>query len=66
MKIKKFAVMALTTVMLAMSLVGCGGKKGECELCGEEKTLTKYTFEGESAWLCKDCKKLMKSFEAFF
>lgn len=50
---KKILAIA-AAVLLALSVVSCGDK-GKCEGCGETAKLKKYTFQGESAKLCKDC-----------
>ena len=63
-------IIALVLAVVLMLSLGClltaCGKKGECEVCGETKTLKKITIEGESGWVCNDCYKLIKSLGSLF
>ena len=49
----KKIIAILLVVLLAFAFVSCG--KGECEFCGQTASLKKFTYQGESAKLCKDC-----------
>ena len=54
----KKIIAILLVVLLAFAFVSCG--KGECEVCGKTASLKKFTYQGESAQLCKDCYDLAK------
>lgn len=51
----KRIVCFLLVLVMALMLTACS--KFECDLCGEEKTGTKYTTEilGKEVTYCKDC-----------
>ncbi|MBQ8166631.1 MAG: hypothetical protein IJZ96_06315 [Lachnospiraceae bacterium] len=57
-KLSKKLMIACLSVIMAMSLAGCG-KKMECEGCLEEKTCKEYEVSAlgmsEDMWLCGDC-----------
>ncbi len=53
---KKIIALALVCVSLAATLAACGGKTGDCGICGKENVPVKtVTYEGESADFCNDC-----------
>lgn len=49
----KKIIAILLVVLLAFAFVSCG--KGECEVCGKTASLKKFTYQGQSSELCKDC-----------
>ena len=49
---KKFLAL-IGVAAIALSLCACN--PSECEFCGREGSTKKYTFEGESSYLCEDC-----------
>ncbi|MBR3825224.1 MAG: hypothetical protein IKJ39_08500 [Lachnospiraceae bacterium] len=52
---KKLAILLLT-VLVVISLTACGSESFTCDLCGEEKTGTKYTStQDEDVVYCKEC-----------
>lgn len=40
---------------IAISLSLCSCAPGECEACGAEGRTKRYTYQGESAYLCENC-----------
>ncbi len=60
---KKIILTAVAAVMLTMSLTACGSTF-TCDMCGEEKTGTSYSFKstatGEDMTICEDCYNLVK------
>lgn len=46
-------ILAVLTVLAF--LTACGGKKAECDFCGETKKCTTKTVWGESITVCNDC-----------
>jgi transposase-like protein len=58
---KKIVVIALAVLMLVMSVLSIAAcsKTMKCESCQREEKCTKVTVDGESAWLCSDCKALV-------
>ena len=52
---KIIAILCAFVIMFAFA--ACGKK--ECEVCGKEAKTKKYTYQGESAYLCKDCGSLL-------
>lgn len=55
MKRRIFAMLLLALIMATL-LVGCK-KKTTCELCEEEKWCEKVEYDGETGYLCPDCKE---------
>lgn len=57
-KLGKKLLLVSLSVMMLMSLSGCG-KKMECEGCEEEKRCKEYEVSvfgySEDLWLCDDC-----------
>lgn len=53
---KKFIALIGASIV-ALSLCACN--PSECEMCGAEGDTDKYTYEGESAYLCEDCGALV-------
>lgn len=53
---KKFLAL-IGVLAIALSLCACN--PSQCELCGQEGSTEKYTYEGESAYLCEDCGALV-------
>lgn len=49
---KKFVAL-IGVIAIALSLCACSPSK--CEGCGKEGKTKKYTFQGESGYLCEDC-----------
>lgn len=57
---KKLTVLVLT-VLGVISLAACKSESFTCDLCGEEKTGTKYTSTlDEDAVYCEECVDLVK------
>ena len=53
---KRKMTVLLLVVLGVISLTACGGESFTCDLCGEEKTGTKYTSSmDEDMTICKDC-----------
>lgn len=58
---KTIAVFFLTILML-MSLSGCG-KRGACEECGQTEKLNKFVEkDGDIHWYCDTCYNMAKLF----
>ncbi len=57
---RKVLAVAGVTLMMALSLVGCGTKKTECAMCGEVKECKQLEYEGEKAYFCDTCYDLME------
>ena len=66
-KFRRIIAILCLIVILVTLLTGC--KYGKCEECGKKTTLKKFTYNGESAWLCSDCydqaEALVKLIDAF-
>ncbi len=61
---KKFGKIILAMVaglVMATAFISCGKK--ECDLCGEMKSVSKYTTYGVTVEICKDCKAELKAAE---
>lgn len=59
---KRFLVMVLVGVISMSFFIGCG-KKGECEMCGQNEMLKEFVYEdGNSCWYCEDCYRMEKLF----
>ena len=60
---KKKILLARAAVMVTASLTACGSSF-TCDMCGEEKTGTSYSFKstatGEDMTICEDCYNLVK------
>ena len=57
-KVVSIILAAIMILTLAVSLCSC--EKAECDLCGEEKLVSKMTVEevfGEKIYYCNDCKE---------
>ena len=53
---KKKMMVLLVAMLGVISLTACGGETFTCDLCGEEKTGTKYSSNtDEDMTVCKDC-----------
>lgn len=60
---KKFRriIAILCLVVILVTLLTACGKTGKCENCGKTAKLKKFTYEGESAWVCDDCYNQLKA-----
>lgn len=56
-------ILVIAMVLTAMFSLAACSKTGECEYCGQNEPLVKYTYSnGDSAWVCNDCYRMCKLF----
>ena len=59
---KKAFLVLMTVSTLALSMVGCGGKTGTCDMCGNTDVKVKsIKVDDEEGWFCDDCYKTAKA-----
>lgn len=56
-------ILVIAMVLTAMFSLAACSKTGECEYCGQNEALVKYTYStGDSVWVCNDCYRMCKLF----
>lgn len=53
---KKIFALALCLALLVLTLVACGSKIADCEMCGaEDVECTSVEAMGKEGWFCENC-----------
>ncbi len=56
-------ILVIAMVLTAMFSLAACSKTGECEYCGQNEPLVKYTYSnGDYVWVCNDCYRMCKLF----
>lgn len=56
-------ILVIAMVLTAMFSLAACSKTGECEYCGQNEPLVKYTYSnGDSVWVYNDCYRMCKLF----
>lgn len=56
-------ILVIAMVLTAMFSLAACSKTGECEYCGQNEALVKYTYSnGDTVWVCNDCYRIRKFF----
>ena len=56
-------IITIILVIAAMFSLAACSKTGECEYCGQNEPLVKYTYSnGDYVWVCNDCYRMCKLF----
>lgn len=56
-------ILVIAMVLTAMFSLAACSKTGECEYCGQNEPLVKYTYSnGDSVWVCNDCYRMCMLF----
>lgn len=56
-------ILVIAMVLTAMFSLAACSKTGECEYCGQNEPLVKYTYSnGDTVRVCNDCYRMCKLF----